>query len=263
MSEFVHSRIESGVATIEIDRAGRHNSLVPDLLDEFVEVVETLADDGASRDGESAQNDETVRAVVLTTAGPSFSTGGDVRGFYEHREKIEAYAERTVGGLNDAILALCRLDAPVVAAVDGQVTGGSLGFLLAADVVVVTPDATITPYYARVGFSPDGGWTAMLPDVIGPKRVGRILLADETIQPEQAVEWGLASEIVAREEVHEEAHRIARRISSMKRGSVVGAKRLLGPDLDDLEARLERERRAFVEQIATEEAMEGMEAFLG
>ena len=64
---------------------------------------------------------------------------------------------------------------PTIAVVDRQVTVGSLGFLLVTDIVLLSPTAEITPYYPVLGFSPDEGWTALLPSIVGPKRTSRIL----------------------------------------------------------------------------------------
>ncbi|MFP9193823.1 enoyl-CoA hydratase/isomerase family protein [Natrialbaceae archaeon A-CW1-1] len=262
-SEFVDTSVSEGIATIHVDRADRHNSLVPSLLTEMLEALGRTADD------------ESVRVIVLRTAGPTFSTGGDVASFYDHRESIVDYSSEVVGALNDVIVALRTARPPVIVTVDGQVTGGSLGLLLAADIVVMNRKATITPYYPVVGFSPDGGWTALLPEIIGRTRTMRILATNEIISSEQALEWGLASELVSGDgdgdsdnigegdgAVHERTDAIAREIASMKPGSIERSKRLVGLELAEVERRLERERRAFIEQIQTEEALEGMAAFL-
>jgi 2-(1,2-epoxy-1,2-dihydrophenyl)acetyl-CoA isomerase len=152
-------QFDGPVARLTLNRPARHNSLVPALTDslnaELLRVAETPA----------------VRILVLQAAGASFSTGGDVAGFYaQPRDRRRAYAEMLVGGLNAAILQLLNLPFPVISRVHGPVTGGSLGFLLASDLVAITPEAFIQPYYTQVGFSPDGGWTAMLPDRIGIAR---------------------------------------------------------------------------------------------
>jgi len=249
VNSYVDVVVSDAVATITIDRADRHNSLVPALLSELRSAVSTAA------------SDSTVRVLVLQTAGSSFSTGGDVTAFYEHRDDITAYAERTVGLLNEVILALLRTPQPVVTAVDGQVTGGSLGLVLASDIVILTDAATITPYYSVVGYSPDGGWTALLPGIIGRKRTMRVLSTNETITPEQAVQWGLASELVE-DDASERAQSVAARIGSLKQGSIKRAKRLVRPDPEEVAAALDAEKQAFVEQIQTDEALEGMSAFL-
>jgi enoyl-CoA hydratase/carnithine racemase len=240
----------SSVATLTLDRAERHNSLVPELLEQMLSALEAI------------DRDSSARAVVLHARGRSFSTGGDLLGFYEHLDDLPAYAGTLVGLLNRTILALVALPIPVVAAVHGIVTGGSLGLVLAADVVLVAPEASFTPFYGVVGFSPDGGWTAMLPAVIGSKRAAEVLLRNRTITAEQAVSWGLAGRVVPADSIRDEALTVAQEIATLKPGSTGYAKRLLGRFDGDLAARLEAERAHFVEQVASEEAHQGIRAFL-
>ena len=251
MGELVVLEQVGPVATLTLNRAERHNSLVPESLEEMLEAIEAV---GTQAD---------VRAVVLQANGRSFSTGGDVRGFYDHRDELEAYASEIVGLLNRVILAMIELPVPIVAAVHGIVTGGAMGLILGSDIVLVAPEASFTPYYNVVGFSPDGGWTALLPAVIGLKRTGEILMRNGTITAEQAVAWGLASRVVPAERIREEALDTAQELAAMKAGSIGHTKATLGPACDDLEARLEAERARFVQQIVTDEARRGIEAFLG
>ncbi|NIQ52921.1 MAG: enoyl-CoA hydratase/isomerase family protein, partial [Gammaproteobacteria bacterium] len=70
----------------------------------------------------------------------------------------------------EAILEIAFGPVPMVAAVHGVLTGGSLGLVLACDRVVLAAETTIRSWYATVGFAPDGGWTALLPGVIGRRR---------------------------------------------------------------------------------------------
>ena len=251
MGELVILERAGPVGVLTLNRAERHNSLVPELLAEMLAALGTM---GAGSG---------VRAVVLQANGRSFSTGGDVRGFYEHRDDLEAYAGEIVGLLNRVILAMIELPVPIVAAVHGIVTGGSMGLVLGSDIVLVAPEASFTPYYSVVGFSPDGGWTSLLPSVIGLKRTGEILMRNGTITAEQAVAWGLASRVVPADRIREEALSTARDLATMKAGSIGHTKATLGPACSDLADRLEAERTRFVQQIVTEEARQGIEAFLG
>jgi enoyl-CoA hydratase/carnithine racemase len=244
------------VAVLTLNRAERHNSLVPPLLEEL------LAASEAVRAAGRLESPQAVRAAVLQANGRSFSTGGDIGGFRTHLEDLAAYASEIVGLLNQVILALVELPVPVVAAVHGIVTGGSLGLVLGCDVVLVAPEAGFTPYYTVVGFSPDGGWTAMLPTVIGPKPAAEVLLRNLTITAEQAVAWGLASRVVPTERIRHEALSVAQDIAAHKPGSVRQTKHLLRLADSDLAARLEVERARFVEQIGTAEARKGIIAFV-
>ena len=101
-----------------LNRPERHNSLVPPLLEEMLEALGAIGGDGR------------LRSVILQANGRSFSTGGDMRGFYEQLDDLEGYASRIVGLLNQVIQAMVELPTPIVAAVHGTVTGGSLGLVL-------------------------------------------------------------------------------------------------------------------------------------
>lgn len=250
MSPLVLSDRTGPVAILTLNRPERHNSLVPSLLEELLVALDGI------------QAEPALRAVILQANGRSFSTGGDVGGFRQHMDTLETYAHNIVGLLNQVILAMVRLPMPVVAAVHGIVTGGSMGLVLGSDVVLVAPQASFTPYYCVVGFSPDGGWTAMLPSSIGPKRAAEVLLRNLTITAEQAVAWGLASRVVPIESIHDEALSVAQEIAANKPRSIGHSKRLLASARGDIVARLEAERARFVTQIGTEEARQGITAFL-
>ncbi|CAG0947683.1 partial 4-chlorobenzoyl coenzyme A dehalogenase-2, partial [Anaerolineae bacterium] len=169
MSNLVLIETDGAIATLTLNRPERHNALVPELLAEML----------AALDGLKARAE--LRALILQANGRSFSTGGDVRAFYKHRDDIARYSNEVVGGLNQVILALIVFPTPVIAAVQGIVTGGSLGLVLASDIALLAPIASFTPFYTVVGYSPDGGWTAMLPSIIGAKRAAEILLTNQTI----------------------------------------------------------------------------------
>jgi 2-(1,2-epoxy-1,2-dihydrophenyl)acetyl-CoA isomerase len=239
------------VIVLTLNRPQRHNSLIPELLSELLESFQTI---GTIPD---------VGAVVLRANGKSFSTGGDVRAFYDNLEDLELYANRIVSMLNQVILGMFELQVPIIAAVHGMVTGGSLGLVLASDIVLVAPEASFTPFYSVVGFSPDGGWSALLPDLIGRQRASEVILLNRTISAQDAVEWGLANRIVAREDIYPEALREAQRLSSMCRGSIQNTKRLLFSLYGDVASLLENERSHFIAQVMTEEARLGMARFLG
>jgi len=236
------------VGLLTLNRSQRHNSLVPELLTELLAELEDFRDE------------DQIQAVVLQANGRSFSTGGDLQGFYDHQDAIETYASEVVGLLNQAILTMIDLPFPVVTAVHGIVTGGSLGLVLASDIVLVTPEASFTPYYSMVGFSPDGGWTAWLPQIIGAKRTAQILMENATISAQEAVSWGLANRVFPREDIRTQALNIAQDIAAKQPGSICQTKRLLRPA--NLAERLEAERRHFIEQIKTQETQKSMIAFL-
>lgn len=239
------------VRTVTLARAERHNALVPELLEDLLDALR------------SAASDDGVRVVVLAADGRSFSTGGDVAAFAA-RDGVArvAYARRLVDLLNETVLAMLTSRLPIVTAVQGLVTGGALGFVLASDVVVAATSARFAPYYVEVGFSPDGGWTALLPRVIGRLRAGAVQLTNAEVDARTALAWGLVTHVVEPGDARSVAVEIARDVAANPAGSVTRTKRLLHDDLDGVARRLAAERDHFVEQIATTEAQRGMEAFL-
>jgi enoyl-CoA hydratase/carnithine racemase len=251
MGELVLMERVGSTVVLTLNRPERHNSLIPELLEALLSRIEDV------------QADADIRAVVLAANGRSFSTGGDVRGFYDHLDRIEAYAQQIVGLLNQTILSLLALPVPVIAAVQGIVTGGSMGLVLASDIVLVTAEASFTPYYSVVGFSPDGGWTAMLPAIIGANRTAAILLQNKRISAEEALTWGLADRLVEGTRMRQEALKVSQGLAAKKAGSIKHTKRLLFESQGNLSERLESEQRRFAQQITTREAREGMANFLG
>ena len=233
--------VAESTTIIRLSRPDRHNALVPELLESLLDTI----------------NDERcqeARGMVLAAEGRSFSTGGDLLGFWEHRHDIAEYANHLVGLLNKVIIALYTHRSPISCAVQGQVTGGSLGLLLAADHVVMQQGVRITPWYTEVGFSPDGGWNALLPHIIGRQQSQRWLSRNETVSAETCAEMGIAHEVVADDA-------LAAALAWSK--SINATRALTSTDAALLSLDLEAERVAFVTQVQTPEAMDGIAKFLG
>jgi enoyl-CoA hydratase/carnithine racemase len=249
------------IATVTLNRPARHNSLIPALLEDLLTAFDTL------------RTQPDIRAVLLQANGRSFSTGGDLQGFASCISPLPAgagpgvrgladFSHTLVGLLNRTILTMLDFPCPIITAVHGLVTGGSLGLVLASDVVLVSEGASFTPYYSVVGFSPDGGWTAILPNLIGLRRTSEILLANQTITAEQAVAWGLANHLVPAETLHADAHTLAQKIATHQSLSILQTKQNLRSHLGDVETRLETERERFVNTIMLPETQRSMIEFL-
>jgi 2-(1,2-epoxy-1,2-dihydrophenyl)acetyl-CoA isomerase len=240
------------IATVTLARPDRHNALIPDLLEALNHAL-----DEARR--------HAPRLLVLAAEGRSFSTGGDLAAFAAMpRGQRRPYADRLIGLLNDAILKLVDHPAPVLARIHGPVTGGSVGLMLGADIVVMAETAFVQPYYADVGFAPDGGWTVLMPERIGIARTAAILHANRRILPDEALRLGLADEITPPGDLDSTIARWSGHLLDKRAPSLAANRRLLNPPerRARIAAGLEAERAAFLDLIETDDAEQGMQRFL-
>jgi 2-(1,2-epoxy-1,2-dihydrophenyl)acetyl-CoA isomerase len=244
--------VEDRVARLTLNRPARHNSLVPELLDDLHAALDRI-------------EREDLVAVVLAAEGPSFSSGGDIAALAAApRGERRAYAGRLVGGLNRAILRLVDLPCPVIVRLHGLVTGGACGFVFAADLVAMAPAAFLAPYYVDVGFAPDGGWTALLPERIGAARAAQIQLLNRRIEAAEAASLGLATALVAEERLDTQIAAWTGTLETKAHASLAATRTLLMPPwrAAAIRAGLERERAHFMDLIDSPQAEAGMARFL-
>lgn len=241
-----------GVATITLARPRMRNALVPELLLDLCVALETVG-----------RRDD-VRCALLAAEGDAFSIGEDLRRLAIEMQgtRLQAYSAELVGLLNQAVLSLMRLPQPVVAAIQGRVTGGAIGLVLAADVAFAADDALIGAHAAGIGLSPDGGWTALLPRLVGPRRAGAGLLLNRAFDAGEARARGLVAEVVAPARLAATAEAAARGIAGAPAAAMRNAKRLLVGDLGEIEAALEAERLRFIDAIGTADARDALGRFL-
>ena len=119
-----------------------------------------------------------VGVVLLTGQGKNFCFGGDLKGMVASGADIGAYLRELTTNLHAGILLLARLDAPVIAAVNGTAAGAGLGLVLAADIAIAARSAKFAPAYTGVGLTPDAGCTFLLPRAVGYKRAMDLFLTN-------------------------------------------------------------------------------------
>lgn len=198
---------------------------------------------------------------LLLTGGRNFTSGGDVARFCEAAEQgtVADYAGKVVPVLQRVVMSLLTLPCPVIAAARGAITGGGAGLLFAADAAIVAPDAFVQPYYARMGFAPDGGWTALLPERIGAGAAQGWLTADTRETAEGLMRLGLAQGIAD----DPQAAALAR-VEELDPGALSEIKALVWdtPRLQAVKARLDAETEAFRRRIVTPQTHARMQGFL-
>ena len=208
------------------------------------------------------QADPSVRAVVLTGAGRNFCFGGDLRDMVDSGRDITEHLRELTTNLHAALVLFMRMDAPVIAAVNGTAAGAGLGLALMADIAVAGTSSKFTAAYTGVALTPDGCNSFLLPRAVGYKRAMELLLTNRVLKADEALSWGIVNQVVADDEVVSTASALASRLASGPRGAYGGVKRLLGESEPGLEAQLARESATIAARGSTAEAGEGIAAFL-
>jgi 2-(1,2-epoxy-1,2-dihydrophenyl)acetyl-CoA isomerase len=247
--------VRDAVAHITLNRPEVYNALDSTMARELAQVIGICAQDHA------------VRAVILTGAGKAFCAGGDLRSFHaaltDGQGEIGGRVGQTLDPLHEAVLGMTRLDAPVIAAVNGVAAGAGLSLACACDIVVVAESARFTVAYTKAGLTPDGSSTYFLPRRIGMGRALDLTLTNRPFSAREALEWGLASRVVPDADLMAEAETLAGQLASGATGALGAAKRLLYAGWTaTLEEQLDREGESIVRMANSPDGREGIAAFV-
>jgi enoyl-CoA hydratase len=156
-----------------------------------------------------------------------------------------------------------RLKKPVVAAVNGFALGGGCELMMCCDIIVAGETARLGQPEINIGIIPGAGGTQRLTRVVGKFKAMELILTGRHITAAEAQSMGLVNRVVAPELVLDEARRIAREIAAKSPVAVRSAKECILKAQDiPLEVGLEFERKLFALLFATEDKVEGMQAFL-
>jgi len=250
MTDTVLVEIRGDVAVLTLNRPENANTLDLDMGRDLLAAALRCSSDSA------------VRAVVLTGAGRNFCFGGDLRGMVSGGAPVEPYLRDLTSHLHAAISQFMRMDAPVIAAVNGTAAGAGVGLVAMADLAIAGEGSRISLAYTGVGLTPDGGTSFLLPRAVGAKRASELILTNRALSAAEALEWGLVNQVVADAEVFDAALKLAGKLAAGPRAAFGKSKRLLGASLGALEQQMALESEAIATQAASAEGGEGIAAFL-
>lgn len=249
-SESLRVTHDQGLARLVFTQAERGNPIDGEFCREFCDAAILLSETPG------------VRAVLITAEGKAFSYGGDVKSFVDDLDRLPARIKRWTTDLHSGIARLQRMNAPVVAAVQGVCAGGMAAIVAGADIVVAEPGTRFVAAYAGIGYSNDAGASIMLTRRLGLARARRFLLLNETLDAEAALAAGLADEIVPTDQLQQRAEAIARQLAAGPTRAFGEMRRLLLSVSDQpLETQLELEAQALARIAASADAREGLTAF--
>jgi 2-(1,2-epoxy-1,2-dihydrophenyl)acetyl-CoA isomerase len=248
MSTDLSLRLESGVAWIELARPAQGSPLNADTVKQLADAVL------AARRADS-------RVVVLGTAGPNFSVGGDLRAFGS-AESPSVYIEDLAEALHRIVSDLQRMDAIVISAVKGVAAGAGFPLAAAADLVIAAESALFTMAYTKVGLTPDGG-SSLLTATLGLHRTLALAILNPTLTATEAQAAGLVTSVHPDDELDAAVDRLVQQLLAGSRSAQVGAKRLIRDRaLPYPEGALRLEALAIRAAADTADGREGVAAFV-
>jgi enoyl-CoA hydratase/carnithine racemase len=175
--------VESGIATLTLNRPDKRNAMSDDVRTEFIAALEKVS------------ADKTIRALVLTGAGKGFCAGGDIAGM-ERRMKAPA-GEVAFNGwhrqqrVHYTQSLLHTMPKPVIAAVNGAASGLGADTALACDFIIANEWANFTWSYIHRGIIPDGGGMYFLPRRVGLSKAKELIFTGRKVEVDEALALGL------------------------------------------------------------------------
>ena len=237
---------EYDVGLLRLNRPEARNALSPEMREEIAANLERL------------DADPEVRCIVIAGADEFFAAGADIR----------AMAERPLDAAPDPKgmefwTRLTSIETPTIAAVSGYAFGGGCELALACDMIVCDEKARFGQPEITLGIIPGGGGTQRLARAIGKQRAMEYVLTGRRWDAKTAARWGLVNKVVGNGTWLTEAIELARVVAERPPLALRLAKKaVLEAQETSLAEGLRAERELFEEAMATEDRVEGMNAFL-
>jgi len=188
-TDLIALQIQSGIATICLNRPEKRNAMSDDMRTEFIAALERVAADKA------------IRALVLTGNGKGFCAGGDVAGM--ERRMQAPPGEVAFNGwsrqqrVHYTVSLLHTMPKPTIAAVNGAASGLGADTALACDFIIGSDAASFTWSYIHRGLIPDGGGMYFLPRRVGLVKAKELIFSGRKVDAEEALRIGLADRLTS------------------------------------------------------------------
>ena len=244
--EFVELTVDGAVAIVRLNRPPV-NALSEEVAADLEEAF-TACQEAAIR-------------VVVVTGQPHFAAGADIKGF---KATFDAGGkEASASAILEAIGILDDLEKPTIAAVHGSALGGGCELALGCDFRYLADDARIGQPEINLGLIPGAGGTQRLPRVVGYQKAKDLIYSGRHVGADEALEIGLADKVFPSDELLERTLEDAATWAEGPTRAIAAAKHALAAGAGvPLSEGLEIERASFQASFATEDAVEGVTAFV-
>jgi len=246
VSEVVETSRDGGVALLRLNRPEVRNALSPEVMERLASELERM------------DPDPEVRCIVIAGSDEVFAAGADIKAMSER-----SFAEALYHPAAEFWKRLAKIKTPMIAAVSGYALGGGCELALACDMIVASDTARFGQPEITLGIIPGGGGTQRLARVLGKQRAMEYVLTGRRFDADMGLEMGLVNKVVKKGRWLQEAMVLAHTVAERPPIAARLAKQaVLAAEETALSAGLETERRLYELSMATEDRVEGMQAFL-
>ena len=249
MSEpVVHLQVHGRVGVLTLHRPEQLNALNDELMDRLGEHLLAL------------DQDPGIGAIVITGSEKAFAAGADIAVMADWTY-MDVYQGQFITRNWETIR---RVRKPVIAAVAGYAMGGGCELALACDIVVAAESAKFALPEIKLAMLPGAGGTQRLPRAIGKAKAMDMCLSARTLHAEEADRYGLVSRVVPDAELQASALQLATQIAAYSLPALMAIKESVNRAYEaSLTEGILFERRELYARFGSEDAHEGMHAFLG
>lgn len=198
------------IGLLTLNRPEAMNALSRDLRDQFAQAFVDF------------QADEAIRVVIVTGNGKAFCAGFDLKEMSAGGDASAAETQQ-----NTMASAMSDFDGPIIAAVNGFAITGGFEIALACDMIIAADNAKFADTHARVGILPGWGLSQRLPRLIGLARAKELSFTGNSIDAQQAYDWGLVNRVVAADQLLAVCEQLATDMASCVAPILVGYKKLI------------------------------------
>ena len=246
MAKLIETSVDDHVALCRLNRPEARNALSPELMDELAAKLESF------------DADPEVRCVVIAGSDEVFASGADIKALAER-----SFDEALYHPAASFWRRVAAVKTPLIAAVSGWALGGGCELALACDMIVASESAEFGQPEITLGIIPGGGGTQRLARVLGKQRTMELVLTGRRIDAKEAQALGLVNTVASKKDWLDEAKDLAATVARRPPiASRLAKQAIVAAEETALTAGLENERRLYELAMATEDRVEGMQAFL-
>jgi 2-(1,2-epoxy-1,2-dihydrophenyl)acetyl-CoA isomerase len=244
--------VSDGVAKIVLNRPEVLNAFNEKLGEEFAQSLK------------AAEEDSSVRVVVVTGAGRGFCAGEDLGALLEAKSRGNVdLGDSLRRKYNPVIMKMVDMPKPLIASINGVAAGAGFSIALACDLRLASEKATFIQAFTRVGLAPDSGSSFFLPRLIGYARAAEAMLTAQPIDAPTAERLGIVNKVVVHGELEAKTDELARQLATGPTQAYSLVKKALMFGLTHtLAESLEHEAQAQTIASNTEDHLEGLKAFV-